>query len=1189
MRSKVGYRYLLMLACVLVALSVPVLSQSGRGTITGTVTDSTGGLVPGVEVVATNMETGVETKGLTTDVGLYRLPYVQPGRYRVSASLDGFKTAVRENVVVTIAATVTVDFQLEVGDLSEQITVSTTAPLLEKSTSEIGTAATELEVHTWPILVDDGTRQLQSFIFRALPGTQGGGWEGSINGGQSFAHEILIDGISIGRMDLNGGSSSEFTPTMDAVGEFKLQTGATSAQYGNSQTGLTNFSMKSGTNEFHGSAFWFHQNEAFRANSWGNNTAGAEKQPFRLHNFGASVGGPIVKDRTHFFFSYEGNRQKNYNLGGFNDALPVAPFKQGDFSLLLDPAFTGSPLSGTVVGQDALGRDVIYGQIYDPASSRQLPDGTWIRDPFPGNIIPAHRFSEVTKNILQYDLPEPMKFQLLRNNPRVTTASPVLNIDNYSFKLDHVFSDSHKMGGSFVFNDRYRLRYGSGSHYYLPEPQIPGSPLAGDKIQETPGYIIRVSEDWTINPTMINHLAIGYNRFRNYNVSNSYAEGDGKDWAAELGLKNQGGATFPELRFGGFSNYLSGQYRYMGHRGTGNSPNGSVIVADDFSWIRGSHSFRFGGEHRRYYLNAQAVSTPGLYQFHNENTALPGFSDSTGFAYASFILGAVRNAGVSHRYLTPGIRSRTTAFYFQDDWRVTPNFTLNLGLRWDIPQPFTEAANRMSALNPNKPNPGADGFLGALDFTGDCPECNGETSFGEVYWKQFSPRIGFAYSPTNRMVLRGGFGINYAPPILDGWNYNWFNGFDASKNINARSRSRFNEDPSYHWDEPYPAYTGPVPNYDPALLNGDTISIYPEEANKWPMTRNWNFGIQYEMPWETKVEVNYVGSKGTRLNDAYLWSLNQLDPKYLSLGDALLDDIEDHPEIPKPYPSFEGTVAQALRPYPQFYGVGAHRLASGWSNYNSLQAQFTRRSSSGLSFLVSYTFSKAMGTADNAIGASYYGAAGQDIYNRKGDYSVSAYHVPHDLRITWIYQLPFGPNQRWLNSGVFSKILGGWTFSAIQQYRSGGVLALGAGGYEGEVLFNPGIRPDIVPGVEQKIGGEPSAVDSQNGTPYLNPDAFALVPKTDNNIPVRLGNAPRHLDTVRGFKVFNEDFSLIKRTNLGITEETSFELRLDALNVFNRIRPSDPYTDVNNPETFGRVFTKSGGPRTLQLGLRFNF
>jgi hypothetical protein len=1184
---------MLLVALCLAALLQPALAQSGRGNITGTVRDSTGAAVPGAEVVAVNLDNGVETRTLTTDTGTYRIPYVPPGKYRVTASMTGFKTAIRDNLTIQVTQTITADFVMEVGEIAEQVTVSSTAAILEKSTSEIGTAATELEVHTWPILVGDGTRQLQTFIFSSMPGTQGDAWSGAINGGQSFAHDILIEGMPIGRFDIAGGSNSEFTPTMDAVGEFKLQTGALSSQYGNTQTGLTNFSMKGGGNEFHGTAFWLHQNEALNANSWAGNAstpapATAQRRQNRVHNSGFSVGGPVIKDRTHFFVSYEAHRQKSYLLSPAFDSLAVAPFKQGDYSLLFDPAFTKDARSGTVVGEDALGRPVIFGQIYDPASSYQLADGTWMRNPFPNNQIPANRFSQVSRNIEKFGLPEPQLFQLRLNNPRVSGSAPELNIDNWSIKLDHVISDNHKASGTYVSNDRSRLRFGGNPPWTaLSGVKIPGPYASGDKTQLTPGWIIRVAEDWTVSPTKLNHFAIGYNRFRNANVSNSYL--DGRNWVEELGLRGMGhGAAFPVVSFTGFHATLGNGMARMGHGGTGNEPNGSVIVQDDFTWIRGNHSLRFGGEHRRYYINSRSVQNSGSFTFHNENTALPGFSANTGFSHASYLLGVARNTSLGIPVLTPGTRSRVTAFYLQDDWKTSPRLTLNLGVRWDIPSPYTEAVNRMSALNPDLPNPGADGYRGALEFLGDCQGCSGRTAFAQTYWRQFAPRIGFAYAPRDNMVIRGGYGINYAPPILDGWSYGWFNGFDGSIQVNPRP-GPFNENYAYQWDGVYPQYQGMLPNTDPAQLNGSNIPYYLPETNRMPLTQNWNFGIQYELPWQTRLEANYVGSKGTRLNDgSYRYSLNQVDPRHLALGATLTDHIDDHPEIAKPYPSFDGTVAQALRPFPQYYDITTHRLNGGYSNYNSLQTTLTKRTTQGLSFLTAYTFSKAMGTSDDALG--YYSGTAQNFYNRKEDYSVTSFHIPHDLKVTWIYDIPVGPGRRYLGEGAAGKILGGWTISSIQRYRSGSPLAVFTGGYEYEALFNPGFRPNVVSGVEQKIGGVPTQVDRLNGTPYLNPAAFAALPKhPGTNIPTQLGNAPRFLPGVRGFARFSEDFSLIKRNYLGFREDLSLEIRIDVVNLFNRAWFNNPETNINDLDRFGKVFGKGGGPRTIQGGLRVNF
>jgi hypothetical protein len=1182
-------------ACIF-ALSLPMMAQSGRGTLTGVVADATGAIIPGVEVKITDKTTGVVTTAISTDSGVYRAPYVPPGTYRLTASLPGFKTAIADNVEVLVAQTVTVDFKLEVGEVSEQVTVSAKTPLLETSTPEIGTNATEKEVHTWPILVGDGTRQLQSFIFRAMPGTEGGEFAGTINGGQSYSHEILIDGISLGRYDLNGGSNNEFTPTMDAVSEFKLQTGALSAQYGNTQTALTNFGLKSGSNDYHGTVFWFHRDQALNANSWTNNRFGNPKSPFRDNNFGGTFGGPITipkvydgKDRTHFFYSYEGERFHNETTSGF-ESLPVAPFRKGDFSLLLDPNFTKDSNSGKVIGTDKLGRPVVFGQIYNPFSARQLPDGSWIQDPFPGNIIPQNLFSQVTQRVLKEDVPLPQLFQFRRNHPKVSGCCPTLNIDNYSFKVDHVVSANHKVAGSYVYNDRYRLRFGGGGTPQISGVKIPGPFMAGDKTQSTPGWIGRFSEDWTISTSLLNHFAFGYNRFRNQNVSNSFLTG--RDFAQELGLKNVGGATFPQMRMQGFATTLNGGFPTFGHQGTGNNPNGSAIIENDLTWIRSNHSFRFGFEHRRYYINANSRSTPGRYDFHNENTALSGFGTQTGFAYASFLLGVVRSASVGYTFANFGDRSRVTSFYVQDDWKFRPNLTVNLGLRWDIPTPFTEVADRMSSLDPTKPNPGADGFRGALAFLGKCSGCTGGRSFADTYWKQFGPRIGFAWANERRsMVVRGGYGINFSPPIMDGFSFPYTAGFNGSSPVIART-GRFREDPSYLWDNPYKPFTQVLPNTDPAQRNGTDIGYYVPTTNSYPYVQNWNIGVQHELPWQTKLELNYVGNKGTRLNEVqYLGALNQVDPKFLSLGDALLDPIDKHPEIKKPYPSFSGTVAQALRPFPQFQGISTHRLNGGWSTYHALQITGTKRSAHGLSFLAAYTFSKSLATSDTAGPGNYYDY-GQNFYNLKADYAVTQYHVPHDLKLTWIYDLPIGPQGRWLREGWAGRILGGWTISALQRYRSGSPLSIGVGGLEGQALFNSGFRADVLlPGDQQTVAAKPSnaTLDPVNGTPYLNPNAFGIPPHTSSNVPLRLGNAPRWMPNLRGFASLSEDFSLVKKTGLKFREGANFEIRMDATNLLNRVQFNGPSTDVTDPSSFGRIFGKGGGSRNIQLGLRLTF
>ncbi|MEW5976672.1 MAG: TonB-dependent receptor [Acidobacteriota bacterium] len=1168
------------LSILLASLSGMSLAQSGQGIITGVISDASGAEVAGAQVTITSQTTGLEARVVSTTSGVFRAPNLTPGRYRVVVTLRGFKTAVKENVELLLGQTVTAGFRLEVGDLAESITVSSEPNLLDFGSMELGTNATEKEVHSWPIIVEDGTRQLQSFVFRTMPGTQGNSFQGSVNGGQTFSHEILIDGISLGRMDIAGGSNVEFTATMDAVSEFRLQTGALSAQYGSTQTAVASFGLRSGSNEYHLSLFEFHTNSALNANSWGANLFGNRKEPKLENNFGVIFGGPIRRDRTHFFFSYEGDRYRDHTVVGRLTA-PLPEYKRGDFSRLLDPTFTGDPLSGTIVGQDALGRNVVYGQIYDPATSRQLPDGRWIRDPFPGNLIPQNQFSRVTAKILANDdVPNP-QLDLFRNNHPATNTLSRRDIDNFSVKLDHVLATDHRLSGSVVFNDRLNYFYGPLAMLGVP---FPGSAALGTRVQYLPGWIVRLAEDWTPRATLLNHLAIGYNRLNHHNLPGVFGQ---KDWAMELGLVGVGGATFPVIRFSGASATLRGFLLPMGNDFAALAPNGSTILQDDLTWLAGRHSFRTGLEHRRYYTNNRNILGAGNYRFHNENTALPGFPNQTGFSYASFLLGAAFATDLYLPYVTMGIRSRNTSFYFQDDWKLTSRLVLNLGVRWEIPQPLAEVAQRMSSLAPDLPNPGAGGRPGALAFLGDCRGCTGRSSFAKNYYRQWAPRVGLTYAATEKIVVRAGYGINFSPPILDGFDFPYEGGFNGSNPINPR-RGRFREDPVYNWDNPYPWHPLTLPNRDPSLLNGLNIGYYLSNAQHTAYVQNWNLGIQYELPCEARVEANYVGNKGTRLNESdYKYLLNQVDSAHLSLGDALVEDIADHPEIPLPYLGFQGSVAQALRPFPQYYDVSTHRLGEGWSAYHSVQVTVTKRSNHGLNFLAAYTFSKALANTDSA-GPGIYSYAGQDFYRRTADYSVTSFHFPQDLKMSWTYELPFGVEGRWLKTGPLSKILSGWSASTIQRYRSGDPLGLYTEGFDTTALFNPQVRADVVLPRGQQVIGKPNNPDVFKGRPYLNPAAFAAPPKTDRDVPVRLGNAPRFLSNLRGFAYLSEDFALIKRSALNSHGGAQFELRIDAVNFFNRIRLDNPDTTVGY-EGFGRVFGKSGNPRNIQVGIRLSF
>ena len=1199
----------------LVCLLVPAgaLGQGALGTITGTVTDTSGAVVPDTAITITEVNRGITQSVNSSSAGYYRVS-VPPGTYRIEAKKEGFKTGIIDNIIVPVAQVVTEDITLQVGAAIQSVTVTSAPPLLTPDTAEVGASMSPKEFATLPIALDDGGRQLQTFIFTSLPGATGDSFAGSINGGQLFSSEIMIDGISIGRYDLNGGSLNEFTPSTDAIGEFKVQMSSYSAEYDNTGGGVQNFVMKSGTNEFHGTIYEYLQNEALNAAGFTNNAFGKAKPSHKDNDFGGAIGGPIKKDRTFFFFTYEGDRYRSFNLSGLT-TLPTVPMKQGDFSAWL----------GAQVGTDALGRPVYSGEIYNPLTTRTVPAGgvdpvtgltnnsgsdATIRDPFPNNIIPSADFSTASSSLIGL-FPNPQFSSLIRNQPAFSGCCPVLNVNHWSLKMDQVINSKQKISGSF--NYIRRVRFNRNSRTF---PPYPGYPLNPVKQQIVGGPMARFSHNWTINDHTINNFAMGYNRFFNDNNVTPNAQ-----FAKDLGIPGVDPACFPPIRF------RTGQLGSYGVGCENNDPSESYIFTDTLAYLRGKHSFKFGAEFRRYRYNTfEPGSLGGTFTFGPDATALPGFTSSTGNPFASFILGAVESGGRSIYTTEPGYRAGVLGMFVTDDWKVTRKLTLNLGLRYDIPLPKKEAFDRMSGLDPTVPNPAAGGIPGALVFLGNCAGCNGRHSFQDMYWKEVAPRFGLAYQITDKLVFRGGYGISYSPPILNNFGSQNIFGFNGSVPlVRGTSPTGFTLDPVTYWSTlkganipsgaqiGVPPFAGVLPDRNPSLANGNSIDFLPRNSLAQPYVQNWNAGFQYMLPKETLLEVDYVGSKGTRLLQSMFSNMfNQVPTRYMALGDMLGDNLSDDLADPAkaavlaqygitglPYPTFNNdfnpTVAQALRPFPQYDVVTNNFPTMGSSTYHSLQVTARKRAAKGLNFIAAYTYSKTLTNSDTAL---YYPTGGfgvynfgQDFYNRAAEKSLASFDYTHVLKLTWIYDLPFGPGQRFLGgtSGVLGKLVGGWTITAIQSYTSGDPLAITSelctGLYSGPYGDGCGVRPNVITGVNATLPH--SGLDAQNGTSYLNPAAFAdPAVSPDNGYALSFGTAPRLLPSIRGPAHASEDFGILKKTN--ITESSDFEIRADFFNVFNRVGLGDPDTDTDSG-TFGLIFGPQHGGRVVQFSARINF
>ncbi len=1179
MNSRLRSTASLLFSLALLLFASMTFGQGERGAITGTVTDPSGAVVPDCEITVTNVATNVKSSAVSTASGTYRVSSLPPGIYEVSASRAGFKQAVAKNIRVAVGTTVDVDLSLQVGQSTQTVTVSAQSPLLE-TTPQIGTDVSPTEFETWPVFLSDQQRQPLDFIFNSLPGSTGGSFQGSINGGQNFGYEILVDGIALERNYLNGGST-DLTPSFESVSEFKLQTGHIGANYGGAGSAVVNFSVKSGTNQFHGTAYEFNGNSALQTNGALTNFLHAsdptvKKGYFNQNNFGAAVGGPIRKDKTFFFFTWEGTRVIDYS-SRFPITLPTSGWRNGDFSDQLGDQLATCGDTQTAPCFDALHRPIYQGEIFDPTTTRMV-NGQFVRDGFgfdPGtglpilgkaNKIDPGRFSSVSTNILPL-IPSPQNSGDI-NNYFSSGYSPNQAIDQFSFKIDHVFNAKHRTSGYFQRGKRpYDITPAS-----LADRTNPTNPL---HVETDHSRIIRWSEDWTISPNKLNHVGFGFNQIFIEQRCIAFNQG----WPDKLGLKGVEPPCFPVVSFNSGANGID--LEPLGDVNIVNAPSGSWIIKDDLTMVHGRHTFQTGFEFRRYHYIDNGVSgTSGSFFFDMLETQAPGFAE-TGHQFASFLLGAVDTANKSVYAGHPNFVNNYPSLYFQDEMKLTPKLTVTAGLRWEIPRPRYEKHNYTSGFDPNEPNPGADGFKGALVFLAE----KSRKSFQNPYYREFAPSLGVGYQLDQKTVVRTSYSITYSPPIANGYGYSEVFGRQSAVDLNRGIAQNLNGnafDPVLKWDNGMPSFQGQLPSKDPTLQNGSGISWTLPNSLAQAYTQHWNFGIQRELTRQTTLEVNYIGTKGTRLpaGTYTMAALFDMTPsRFLPLGDALYEDINSHPEIPKPYPSFEGAVNQALRPYPQYTGISLTGMNSGSSIYHALQVQVRKRpTKGGLGFIAAYTYSKTLTDADDPIYIYV-----QDFSNRKSERSIASFSYPHDLKLTWIWDLPVGKGKRFLNrGGIVDGVLGGWSLTAIQRYRSGNALPFTDANLDAGSIFTQGFRPDHLAGVAnyQKSSG----YDLANGNSWINPQAFADPPHTASGIPVRPGNVPRVLDLYGPWQA-GESFGLHKV--IPIREQLSFEFRADADNIFNRTYRDNPITDFSDPN-FGRIISVSGA-RTIQLSARIRF
>jgi hypothetical protein len=1155
-------------------LSTGVASaQLNRSSITGTVTDSTGSLVPDVEVTATNLATRETAKVMTNGDGIYSILNLFPGTYAVRFSKEGFKAVDLPEITLQSTQVAKIDQALAVGSVSEAVTVTAEAPVLDSETATVGTHLSGQVVTDLPLNIYGG-RQIETFAYALTPGYSplSSPYEAVINGTQGFTKEVTVDGTS-STAQIQG-DSMEIGPTMEAIQEVESQTSGIDAQNGSTNGGVIMFNIKSGTNDFHGTSFLYGHNEFLDARVWGN----PDKPKSRFWDYGGSVGGPIRRNKTFFFGAFERFQQNDFSLGTLGAGsgaatVPTADFLKGDFSALLDKS--------QVLGTDPHGQPIYAGAIFNPKDPGAV---------FPGNVIPSNMISSVSQKIaaIYQQHYAPAGNSLVGNNRFLTSNSPTQTPNQAVVKIDHNLTDKNHLSGSWTYDHRPRLLADSGGVWEAGSTN--GGPLASDRFQTVVGNEFRVSDSWTLTPNLLNIFNATYNRY--WNGSVPAAAGS---FNQDLGFGDTGATNFPAISFGGNVNGYGESG--IGNTWQGNYVAGTFLYNDNVSWTKGRHTFMFGGEFRAMQINSHGGSGALSFGFNNNTTGAPGaaYANQVGFGFASFLLGDVQSAQQTTPFDLYG-RRKAMDLFAQDSWKVTPKLTVNIGLRWDATFRLHEKYGHWANfdLNAVDPNLGIKGSIIYANSGGDSFEKNED-------WHNFGPTIGIAYNPWKRVVLRGSFSILYVPIGIQFWEgipYGFAPGFRGTNSAGA----------PFNWDNGYPGvYTPGTKSSTPSDYLFPIVSVDPN-ALQAGYTDNWNLGVQYQLTNSTMVEASYIGNRGHHLQDSGLNNDQTSAAQFLALNKqgTALNYVCDQSSaasagVPYPYAGFCAPALAAVAPYPQIAAAEANiwyyptlyyfGLPRGQSYYDSMVIQLTKRLGRGFSAIANYTLSRQEGDTFSAFGENYGVAGIQDFANTaEAAHTLSPYDQKHVFKGAVSYELPFGKGHRLFSNagGVANKLINGWRVSGLVMYASGAPLGFSSSNYYWYPLWSTTYVDYNLAGYSgsQFHSGGFQNVSDTNAPPAGN----QYFPKTIAKNPAygEFGTGPTRVDAIRGFGIENENVSLMKNTYLGAEGRYKLQFRVEFYNIFNRHTFINPITDLNSPE-FGYVPGVSSTPRAGQFGLRFEF
>jgi hypothetical protein len=1165
----------------LLILASLAMAQSERGTITGTIRDASGAVIPGAKVTLTNTQTGLAFSNPANEEGDYTVPQLPVGVYTVHVEKDGFRPATVTGVNLNASATVRADATLEVGTAVQAVEVSASALTLSTENAKTSVTMNNKLVDELPLVVGGAMRSPFNLAALTPEAKNVGGDNGFIlGGGQAAGYGTNLDGVSANTSRaLSQSWVSVNAPSIEAVTEFTVDTNGFKAEFGQAAGGIMSFASKSGTNEYHGTAYDFIRNEKFDANNFFNNGRGIKRPIYKQNDFGASIGGPVWipklyngRNKTFFFWSLEAFRNRD-GANGAVRTVPTAEMYDGDFRNWVD----------------ASGRQI---PIYDPTSQVTGANGVVTRQVFPNNMIPKSLFDpQVVKALAAFrsgptPLPNngsvPGSVNYVQNNYLVTSGTEVRPNTKMSLKGDHSFSERSRISGYWGYNRTQQTPGANGPS------DLPGYFVNYNDTRRN-SDVFRGSWDFTISPTIFNHFYGGGNNWKENHDPPQATVVSGINWKDKICIGNVPDCGQNLVKF-----TFSNSYSQWGADANNGSENFITMYADDVTMIKGKHTYKFGGQMQRQYYNGfgrQCVS--GCINFDFKHTGRPGdtnFTTAGGSPVASMLLGYANNGAIDTiRYI--GQQWPSFAGFVQDDWRIRPNLMLNLGLRWETTLPPTGENDSWSDFSPTRANPGAGGRPGALIYAGTGTGREGTRSLADAYFKGFGPRFGLAYTFKEKTVIRFSYGLSYGNiTTVTGSTHNL--GFTLT---DTQSDSSQGVTPRFLVKDGQPARVYP-PFVDPSFANGKAIAWFQgQEATRPPAYQSFNLSIQRQLSSTSIAEVAYNGNLGSRLQ-AGLLSYNALNPSVLTqYGASLLNSRYDSPQaiaagIKEPFPGFgtlwgsAATVGQSLRPYPQFQNIdtrsggGDH---SGHSTYHSLMIRFEKRYSRGLQFQTSYVFSKVL-TDSDSYWSDTYGFA-MDHFNRGLEKSIGQFDVPHNFKFSAVWDLPFGKGKAFLNQNrVANWVAGGWRVSGIAVYSSGQPRAITTS--NGLPLFAGGNRPII-----STYDGWRPATKGDSFDPAVDRtiQPISFFPAQPANT---LGNMTRYNPKFRDNQNFNENLSMSK--SIPIKEQIRLDLRVEMFNAFNRVRFGLGSLGLQST-TFGVLSQTAGdqvnSPRQMQLALKLYF